>query len=146
MEQQQPEKTSIFGFGLNETSESHIKAISQWAMINAVIAFIGLGISVLRFFATINSGYSRSSSFLTGFHASNELSLVIQVALSLALNIVLYNVSVQLKKGIENADKGMLTQGFSSLRTYYKIYGIVLVVVIILFLLFILFALSFRRY
>ena len=130
MEQLQGSQTSIFKFGFDEESKDHIKTIAQWATINAVVSFIGLGLSLLQFVLASGSVYSRSS--FGRFGAQNGFTLFIQIALSLLLNITLYNTSVYLKRALERNENIELDKGFSNLRTYYKIYGIITIVVIVL--------------
>src|SRR5882757_4221145 len=129
MEQQYEEQqSSIFKFGFDETSKEHIKVISQWALINAILAFSGLAINIFQFIKL--AGVSYRSSYLAGYTlGGNGVSLFFQVIISILLNVVLYNVSVQLKKGLETNNAGMLAKGFGSLRTYYKIYGILIIVI-----------------
>ena len=142
MEQQ----NTIFNFGFDETSKDHIKTISQWAAINAILAFVGLVLNIAQFIMTSNVLYRRSSIFDLQYGTKNGFMLFCQVAISVLLNVFLYNASLQLKKGIHAMDNGMLTKGFGSLRTYYKIYGIVLIVVMVLGVLAIIFLSSFGRF
>jgi len=137
MEQDQLNQQSIFNFSFDDTSKEHIKSIGLWAGINAILAFIGLFLNIVSFVMASNSAYYRPQLF-SGFSANNGFTLFIQVAISIILNVFLYMASMQLKKGLQGMDNTELTKGFASLRTYYKIYGIVLIVVMILFVLLIL--------
>jgi hypothetical protein len=143
MEQQQ---NSIFNFSFDETSKDHIKTISQWAAINAILAFVGLVLDIVQFIILSNGLYRRASIFDFQYGSRSGLTLFFQVIISVLLNVFLYNASIQLKKGINGMDNGILTKGFGSLRTYYKIYGIILIVVMVLGLLGIIFISSFRRF
>ena len=136
---------SIFKFAFDDTSREHIKGISQWAAINAIVAFIALGVNIIQFAMASGSAYRRSS-FSFGMGSENGTSLFIQVAISILLNITLYTASVKLKKGLEDMNSGQLNRGFAGLRDYYKIYGIVLIVVLVLAVLAILFLSLFSRH
>lgn len=140
---EQEEQKSIFNFSFDDTSQEHIKSIGVWAGINAILAFIGLLINVVTFYMASRHAYSRPM-FSGGFAGNNGFTLFLQVGISVALNIVLYSASTQLKKGLQGMDNGMLTKGFALLRTYYKIYGIVLITVMILCILAILFVSAFK--
>jgi len=142
MEQQQ----SIFSFSFDDTGKDHIKTISTWAGINAVLAFIGLALDVVSFAMLANSPYFTRPSLFTGFIAGNGFLLFTKLVVSILLNVFLYMASRQLRKGLQGLDNGELTKGFASLRTYYKIYGIVVIVMIILCVLLMLVMSSFRRY
>lgn len=136
---------SIFKFAFDETSKEHIKGISQWASINAIVSLVALGINIIQFVMASGSAY-RSSSFNFAMRSENGTSLFIQTAISILMNVTLFTASTKLKKGLEATNQGMLGQGFLNLRNYYKIYGIVLIVVLVLGILGILLVSSFRRY
>ena len=141
------EQKSIFNFSFDDNSRDHIKTIGQWAAINAILAFIGLVLNIVQFVMITNSFYyRRATMFNISFNAQNGPTLFIQVAISILLNGFLYMASVHLKKGVEGMNGETLTKGFAALRTYYKIYGIVLIVVLVLALLGIFFLRSFGRY
>ena len=144
MEQEQ-QQSSIFNFSFDDTSKEHIKTIGIWAGINAILSFVGLAINIVTFVLASNNVYYRRPQLFEGFSANNGFTLFIQVTVSVVLNIFLFMASTQLKKGLQGMDNESLTKGFASLRSYYKIYGIVLIVVMILFLLLILFFSAFRR-
>jgi len=139
-------KESIFSFNFDDTSRDHIKTISKWAGINAVLSLIGLGINVIQFIMAAGSPYRTSGSGLNfGMRSENGLTLFFQVCISLLLNFTLLAASKYLKKGIDDMDPASLTKGLGSLRTYYKIYGIVVIVLIVLGFLAIAFISSFTR-
>ena len=141
------EQKSIFNFSFDDTSREHIKTIGQWAAINAILAFVGLALNIVQFAMVTNSIYFRRASiFNLSFSAQNMPTLFCQAVISILLNGFLYMASIHLKKGVESMNSETLTKGFAALRTYYKIYGIVLIVLLILGLLGILFLRSFGRY
>jgi len=149
MEQEQ-QLQSIFNFSFDDTSREQIKAIGLWARINAILAFIGLAIGIVAFVMAYQNAYSYySPSMANGFGLAatgvGAFLKLVQVVISIILNVFLYLASGQLKKGVETMDNGQLTKGFASLRTYYKMYGIVLIVMLILLVLLILFLSTYRR-
>ncbi|GAB2812600.1 hypothetical protein [Ferruginibacter profundus] len=131
MTEEEVQQQSIISFSFDDKSKDHIKSIGQWAAYNAILSFIGLGISIFQFMITSSEVYN-SPAFTLGIKANNGLTLFFQVVLSVLLNVYLYNASVKLKRGIDGMDSSMLTKGFGLLRTYYKIYGILLIVILIL--------------
>ena len=137
---------TIFKFELNDESRVNIKGLSQWAIINAILGFISAGMSVVMFIVQSNTyKYSRSPIF--GFSPSNSpAGLIIGMGISLTMNILLYNTSVQLKKALESNNQGELSRGFNSLHNYLKVFGILMIVFTILMILVAIFVSSFRRY
>ena len=127
---------TIFSFCFDETSKDHIKTIGIWAGINAILALITLALNIAFFVIASGGGHRRSPVFILG--ATNGPVLVVQAILSIVLNVFLYMASVQLKKGLQGLDNESLSKGFASLRTYYKIYGILVIVLTIIFLLYML--------
>ncbi|MGG9962400.1 hypothetical protein [Ferruginibacter sp. SUN106] len=125
------QQQTIFSFNFDDKSKEHIKSIGQWAVYNAILSFIALGISIFQFMMASSEVYN-SPAFTMGIKANNGLTLFFQVVFSVLLNVYLYNTSVKLKKGIDAMDSRTLTKGFGLLRTYYKIYGILLIIVLII--------------
>lgn len=142
--QETQNQTSIFSFSFNEESKGLIKAISQWASIIAILSFIGAGLSIVQFImatgAADDFAGSRRNFLLKSMSDDNIFTLIIQLAFTLALNILLYNTANFFKKGVSLNDKEMLGKGFETLRIYYKTYGIIIIVVVSLVLLFAVFA------
>ena len=137
---------TIFNFSFDETSKEEMKGISQWGKINAVISLVMLLLNIIQFIMASGSAYRRSPAIFSGFQGNNGLTLMIQVVVSVLLNVTLYTASVQMRRAIDDLNPGLMTRSLSGLRNYYKIYGIVLIVCLILGLLAVLFISSYRRY
>ncbi len=136
--------TSIFEFNIDEESKSHLKGIAQWAFINAIIAFVSLGITVLSSILT----YVRVSSYMSGSDASltggsNIIGLFITLAVTLALNITLMAAATNIRKGVEQTNQAYFETGITKLTTYFKITGILFIVSLVIMVLAILIALAF---
>jgi hypothetical protein len=121
---------SIFEFGLDDTGKSHLKSIAQFAGITAIIGFASLLLTIVSLVMVSSSRYSSAGS--------NIPSTFISVAINLIMNILLLNASNKIKKAISGLDQSSLTQGLSNLKTYFKVYGILLIIVIVLVLLIVL--------
>ena len=112
---------SIFNFGMDETTKSHFKSIALWARVNATIAFISLGLSVL----TIILGLSKSGTSGAGGVLFQSL---ISWVISLLLNILLLNAATNIQKALTLTDQGSFHSGVSNLARYFKTIGILLIV------------------
>ena len=140
------EQKSIFNFSFDENSKEHIKTIGQWALINAILAFVGLILNIAQFTMLSRGLYRRATLLNFNLSPQNGFTLFIQALISILLNVFLYNASVHLKKGVDGMNNEMLGKGFGMLRTYYKIYGIILIVALVLIVLGLLFLNTFKRY
>jgi hypothetical protein len=131
MEQEQPVK--LFEFGFDETSQHHLRGISQWMSINAILSFVGLFLDMLLYLKESTELYRRSSLYISaGFKATNGYTLALQIIASVSLNLILLMGSIHIKRGLNALDNDSLTKGMGLLRTYYKIYGIFAIIVMII--------------
>lgn len=120
----QENNSSIFNFGFDDAGKSHLKNISQWAGICAVVAFVALGITLLEIvMMATRSSYAAGNILGTSFF---------QVVISLLMNILLYNASAQIRKALNAVDQTQLTRGLRTLKTYFKVYGILLIIVMVI--------------
>ena len=115
---------SIFEVDIDEEGKSQFSTIAQWANINAIIGFVSLGLSVISTIMAIGKVSSAAGSGM--------FSLVISVAISLALNITLLAAATNIKKGIEQTDQGHFALGLNKMATYFKIMGILTIVVLVI--------------
>lgn len=113
---------------VTEEARSNFKDIAQWAGINAVTAFIALGIS---FISTITS-FSKVS---TGAASGGLFGFLISAAISLLLNITLLQASQNLKKAFEFTDQGYFGLGLTKFASYFKILGILLIIALVIMIL-----------
>lgn len=120
----QENNSTIFNFGLDETGKQNLKTISLWAAVYAIVSFIGLGITILKL-VIIGVKYS--------FEAAGSAfgSEIISIAITLLINILLFNASSQLRKALDSVDQSLLTRGLSSLKSYFKVCGILLIIVLV---------------
>ena len=127
---------SIFNFELGETSKEQLKKIAYWAGINAVLSLVSTGLSVIIYFKDL--GAVKSSLLYMGVNSQPGTSLIFQLLFSLILNITLYKASVNLKRGIDNSDQPGFNKGLGLLRTYFRVFGILMILIIVVLLLFVL--------
>lgn len=125
----------IFDLNLDEEGKANLNGVAQWANINAIVSFISLGISVISTVSTIGK-VSRYSSEAGGAGFSG---LLVNVGISLLLNILLFTSASNLKKGLEQNNQALFTAGITKLATYFKVVGILAIICIILVILFFLF-------
>lgn len=87
-----------------------------WASIVAIVGFISAAISLLN-----------------GLLLGALVSVVISAGIAVLLNVYLFQFGKASKKAIENNDATQLDEGLINLKTYFKIYGILMIIVIVFF-------------
>lgn len=118
--------TSIFEFNIDEESKTQLSGIAQWAKINAIVAFVSMGVTVLSTILTL----AKISAYSGAAAGANVFGTFITVAVSLLLNITLLAAASNLKKGVEQTDQGHFGLGLSKMAAYFKILGILMIIAI----------------
>ena len=127
--------SSIFEFNIDEEGKSNLAAIAQWANINAIVGFAGLGISIIGFVVAM----AKIGSMGAGYAAPGFLGIFIGFIIGLLLNITLIYAAINIKKGIELSNQGHFVTGLSKLASYFKIFGILTIIGLVLIVLVLLF-------
>ncbi|MBL0144491.1 MAG: hypothetical protein IPP48_00665 [Chitinophagaceae bacterium] len=129
------QQTSIFNFELDSTSKAHLQGIAQWAKINAIVAFVSVGISLVQTVVLFSKYGSANSAGMT--------SGLVGWVISILLNVLLLNASNNITKGLANADQNTFNKGLGDFARYLRVIGIICIVVAVILGLVILFALIF---
>ena len=133
---------NIFKISFDDNGRDQLQTITLWAKISAICAFIGYAIALLAAFigkvpVSEFEGNATAASF---GRASLITGALISAIIGTAINYFLYRFAVDAKQGLSNIDQAKLNQGLSSLKTYFKILGIILLICLIIVALVILFA------
>ncbi|HVM89932.1 MAG TPA: hypothetical protein VMT76_17220 [Puia sp.] len=137
---------NIFSLSFDEDTRNQLQTITLWAKISAICAFVGYGIAIIVAFLdkttstsfSLNNEGAMVNSFARGGMIAGAL---ISAIIGTAINYFLYRFAVETKRGLSMVDPVKLNLGLASLKTYFKILGIILVICLILVALVILFAL-----
>ena len=124
------EQPTIFKFGIDDTTKQSLKGLTQWAKMNAILAFASIGLSLLTIIvASIKLIDAYDAGNIVGDKISRQLLVWI---LSLVLNILLYKSASNIQQSMINNDQRSFNTGMSLLARYFKLIGIVFIVVITL--------------
>jgi Family of unknown function (DUF5362) len=93
---------------------SSLKTIAFWAKLSAIISFCSAGVSLL-------AGLKDIATLIGG---------LVGIAISVLINIFLFKFGNCVQQGINTNDLPKIGEGFANLKTYYKIYGIILIVML----------------
>jgi hypothetical protein len=123
------EQPTIFKFSVDDDMRANLKNIALWARINAIIAFISFGISLVTIIIA-------GSKFLDAYDTGKLIGKqIIMWVVSLVVNIILYTASNNIQKALSNTDQRLFNLGIDQLARYFKIIGILFIVAIVLCLL-----------
>ncbi|MFT3908213.1 MAG: hypothetical protein QM737_02210 [Ferruginibacter sp.] len=115
------QEKSIFELGFTDEGKSNFSSIAQWASINAIIGFVGIGMTVL-------SSFMASSRLVGAAKTANMITVFFTIVISLLLNITLIGAANNLKKGLIGSDQGYFNLGMMKMASYFKIIGILMIV------------------
>lgn len=129
--EEQNKLDNIFNLSFDLSARDQLKKIALWARICALCAFAGYAISlIVVLFGRKNfdleaegftvGGYLRKGSSLSG--------VLVSIIIGGTINYFLYRFATSAKQGVESMDLLKLNEGLGSLRTYFKIFGILLVI------------------
>jgi hypothetical protein len=125
---------NFFNISFDTLARSYVKSIALWAKICSVCAFVGY---VIVLAVTIFGRKDYSAADLEGSGIGSYMRVgqsIVWVLLSIIIgaiiNYFLYKFSVAASQAVDTMDPVKMNQGLDHLRTYFKIYGILLVIVL----------------
>ncbi|HLK31423.1 MAG TPA: DUF5362 family protein [Puia sp.] len=122
---------NIFKISFDDNGRDQLQTITLWAKICAICAFIGYAITLfVAFFGRTRYSEMEGAAAALGKGATIAFALLTAI-IGTAINYFLYKFATDAKKGLSNIDQIKLNEGLSSLKTYFKILGIILLIVLI---------------
>jgi hypothetical protein len=137
--EQQPQDNALdnfFNLSFDAAAREQLKKIALWAKIVALSAFIGYAISIVIAIFGHKDFSMEAEGFSVGAYIRTDESIVgvlITVVIGVLINYFLYRFSISVRNGVDTMDTFKLNEGLSDLRTYFKIYGILLLIALIVF-------------
>jgi hypothetical protein len=123
------EQPTIFKFGIDDTTKQSLKGLTQWAKMNAILAFTSVALSLITVIvASLKLIDAYDAGNIVGDIISRQLLVWI---LSLVLNILLYKSASNIQQSIVNNDQRIFNIGMRLLARYFKVIGIVFIVAIV---------------
>lgn len=121
---------NFFNIAFDGVTRAQLRQAAVWAKISTICAFIGYGVTLIVAFigrpeVTLETEGANVTRTIT---SASILGTFITVAIGAFINYFLYRFAVSAIKGIDSMDSISTNQGFSSLRTYFKILGICLII------------------
>ena len=137
---EQNQDTSLFGFGIDQSSRAHLSEAAKWAKFLAVVGFVLCGlIVVIAIFAgslfamlanSYNDGYS-SSAQLTGGMGAFVTIFYIGIAILFFLPyLFLFRFATRMKTALNTNDQRTLNTSFQNLKIMFRYVGILTIVML----------------
>jgi hypothetical protein len=138
---EQNQETSLFGFGIDTSSRSHLGEAARWARFLAIVGFIVCGlIVVLAFFAgtfltmfsnTYNDGYSGSTTALTRGMGVFVTVFYIGIAILFFFPyLFLFRFANLMKSALNTNDQVTLNTSFQNLKIMFRYVGILTIILL----------------
>lgn len=140
---EQSQEPTLFGFGIDQSSRSHLWEAAKWAKFLAIVGFIMCGIlAIVGIFAgSVFSSVSRyddyggSSAFGSGF---GVLMILIYVGIAVVYFfpcLFLLRFANHMKTALNTDDQVTLNNSFQNLKIMFRYVGIVTIIIISFYIL-----------
>jgi len=146
---EQNQESTLFGFGIDQFSRSHLWEAAKWAKFLAIVGFIMCalgaiaGIYVGSVFSS-TSPYEREYGSASVFAGLGIFVSIFYVGLAIVwffACLFLLRFANHMKNALNTDDQATLNSSFQNLKITFRYVGIVTIIVISLYILLILFAL-----
>ena len=136
---EQNRDTSLFGFGIDQSSRAHLSEASKWAKFLAIVGFVMCGLIVViaifagSFLATMTSseGYRSSAAGLTGGMGAFIAIFYIGIAILFFFPyLFLFRFATRMKAALNTNDQLTLNTSFQNLKIMFRYVGILTIVML----------------
>ena len=143
--------TSLFGFGIDQSSRAHLSEAAKWAKFLAIVGFVMCGLIVLAaiflgsFLATmtISEGYRSSAAGLTGGMGAFIAIFYSGIAILFFFPyLFLFRFATRMKAALNTNDQLTLNTSFQNLKIMFRYVGILTIVMLSFYALAILMAIA----
>jgi len=143
--------TSLFGFGIDQSSRAHLSEAAKWARFLAIVGFVMCGLIVLAaiflgsFLATMTSseGYRSSAAGLTGGMGAFIAIFYSGIAILFFFPyLFLFRFATRMKAALNTNDQLTLNTSFQNLKIMFRYVGILTIVMLSFYALAILMAIA----
>ncbi len=135
---------NFFNLSFDTIGIDTLRQASLWAKIISICSFVGYIFSLVSaFFAEpkIPTAYENSAAFSV-VRTTTVISTIFVVIIGAVINYFLYRFAVGVDRGVKSMDTIKVNEGFNSLRTYFKILGILLIIALAIIVLWLLYVIT----
>ena len=146
---EQNQESTLFGFGIDQFSRSHLWEAAKWAKFLAIVGFIMCGLLAiagiyLGSVVSSTSPYEREYGSASVFAGLGVFVSVLYVGFAIIwffACLFLLRFANHMKNALNTDDQATLNSSFQNLKIMFRYVGIIAIIVISLYILLILFAL-----
>ena len=137
---EQNQETSLFGFGIDQSSRVHLSEAAKWAKFISIVGFVMCGLIVVMaffmgtFLATMtnpyNEGYSSSGGLTKGMGALVAFFYIAIAVLVFFPYLFLFRFATRMKTALNTNDQLTLNTSFQNLKIMFRYVGILTIVML----------------
>ena len=137
---EQNQETSLFGFGIDQSSRAHLAEAAKWAKFLAIVGFVMCGlIIVLSFFigalfSTSMSRYGDSAAFGSGFGIIMTIIYLSFGVLYFFPCLFLFRFANNMIVALNSNEQITLNRSFQNLKIMFRYVGILTIIVLALYI------------
>ena len=137
---EQNKETSLFGFGIDQSSRAHLAEAAKWAKFLAIVGFVMCGlIIVLSFFigtlfSTSMSRYGDSAAFGSGFGIIMTIVYLSFGVLYFFPCLFLFRFANNMIVALNSNEQITLNRSFQNLKIMFRYVGILTIIVLALYI------------
>ena len=149
---EQNSETTLFGFGIDQSSRAHLSEAAKWAKFLAIVGFVMCGLIVVAaifagsIFAMLTNSYDEGyggSAKLTGGMGAFVAVFYIGIAILFFLPyLFLFRFATRMKTALNTNDQLTLNTSFQNLKIMFRYVGILTIVMLSFYALIILIAIA----
>ena len=134
------QETSLFGFGIDQSSRAHLSEAAKWAKFLAIVGFVMCGlIIVLSFFigtlfSTSMSRYGDGAAFSSGFGIIMTIVYLSFGVLYFFPCLFLFRFANNMIVALNSNEQITLNRSFQNLKIMFRYVGILTIIVLALYI------------
>ncbi|HKC36487.1 MAG TPA: DUF5362 family protein [Chitinophagaceae bacterium] len=135
---EQNQETSLFGFGIDQSSRAHLSEAAKWAKFLSIIGFVMSGLlAVVGLFAgsliglmtrRYSDGYGGASEITGGLAIFMSVMYVGIAVLVFLPYLFLYRFATRMRTALSTNDQQTLNSSFQNLKIMFRYVGIMTII------------------
>jgi len=121
------------GSELSEKSTKYLLEAARWSKFLAIVAFIGIGLSLIITIFTVATAASRP--YFSGYELIPVLLTIVILGLYFFPALNLFNFAVKMKNGIVQNKAYEIEDAFEAIKSFFKFFGILTIVILSIYVL-----------
>lgn len=133
MENSSHNQPDIFEVEFDHSAKEQLQNAASWAKLIAILSFVSYGVSLVAAFLGKETSLTGRAERSTG--SLNLVTTLVTVLIGGAIAYFLYKFARKTNDGLQKLGQADLEEGFSALRYYFKIQGILMIILVVVVIL-----------